>query len=453
MKKALPYGLHKVLLIFLIGLSYFTTQNQGIQILSLFTLSFAVYFILLKYYNNDDYYQLNLWSGALLRITVLFALPALSHDFYRYIWDGQLLRNGFDPFAHRPASYMAAGVEISGITPELYSKLLSPHSYSIYPPFCQSIYGIACTLFPNDLYKSVLVMKGFILLFELGTFWMIILLLKQFNLPKNRIAIYALNPLAIIEFCANLHLEAGMIFFTLLAIYLLTINRTLIASLFMAMAFCIKLLPIIFIPLLIKPFGFRKAFDIALLGLVAAIIFSLPFVYNIDQLGHIVNGLQQYYYNHNFNAGFYNLIDHFGSKLTGLQHSLLISKIIGGTFLGVLLYFTFLTSSKKELLPTRMMWILFILLLYSSAVFPWYCIALMTLSLFTNYRFPLIWTALLPLSYLAYQTTPFKENNLVIALEYILLFAYLFTEVIGRKNWIDGPLKKEPKPELDYELN
>ncbi|AFD06230.1 hypothetical protein [Solitalea canadensis] len=444
MKKAIPYSLHLILLLLLIILCYFTQRENSTQLISLFIASFAAYFAILRFYNDEDNYKINLWSGFILRVAVIFALPNLTNDFYRFVWDGQLLTLGFDPFAHRPASYLAAGVQLQGITPELYSKLNSPNYYSIYPPFCQSIFGIACSIFPNDIYKSVLVMKATILLFELGTLGMIASLLKQFKLPRNRIAIYALNPLCIVEFCGNLHFEAGMIFFTLLVIYLLTINRTLIASLFMAMAFCIKLLPALFIPLLLRPFGFRKSFDIAFLGLVAAVIFSLPFVYNIDQLRHIVETFHLYYEKLTFNASFFYLIKAIQTKITGSINLLLIGKIIGGIFIAAMFYLTFFTSKKREMLPTRMMWALFAFLLLSPAVFPWYCIALLALSLFTNYRFPLIWSCLIPLTYIAYTTTPFKENLWITGIEYTLLAAYLLFELIGKKNFIDAPLKTNP---------
>lgn len=444
MKKAIPYSLHLVLLLSLIALCYYTQRSNSAQLISLFIASFAAYFAILRFYNDEDQYNVNLWSGFLLRIAVIFALPNLTNDFYRFVWDGQLLALGFDPFAHRPASYMAAGVQLQGITPELFSKLNSQNYYSIYPPFCQSIFGIACSIFPNDIYKSVLVMKVFILLFELGTLGMIASLLKQFKLPKNRIAIYALNPLCIVEFSGNLHFEAGMIFFTLLVIYLLTINRTLIASLFMAMAFCIKLLPAIFIPLLLRPFGFRKSFDIAFLGLVAAVIFSLPFVYNIDQLRHVLETFQLYYERLEFNGSLFPIAKFIQTKIQGTLNLVMVAKIIGGVFVAAMFYLTFFTSKKHEMLPTRMMWALFAFLLLSPAVFPWYCIALLALSLFTNYRFPLIWSCLIPLTYIAYSTTPFKENTWITVIEYVLLIGYLLFELIGKKNFIDAPLKTNP---------
>ncbi|POY37985.1 hypothetical protein C3K47_05525 [Solitalea longa] len=445
MKKVIPFAINLALLITLVFLSYFTQKTESAQLLLLFFFSFAAYIAILKFYNDEKFYRLNFWSSIILRLAVLFALPFLTQDFYRFVWDGQLLRLGFDPFAHRPESYMVAGVQIEGIDASLYQKLASQQLYSIYPPFCQSIFGIACKIFPTDIYKAVLVMKGFVFLFELGTIWMLSLLLKRFNLPKNRIFIYALNPLCIIEFCGNLHFDAGMIFFTLLVIYLLVINRTLLASVFMAMAFCIKLLPAIFIPLLLKPFGFRKTFDIAFLGLVVAAIFSLPFVYKVEQIIHIFESLEFFYNQLEFNASFYYLIKYFIFKFAGIHHLLLVQKAIIGMFLLVLLYLTFFTSKQVIKLPVRMMWALFAFLLLSPAVFPWYTIALLALGLFSNYRFPVIWTMLVPLSYLNYQTVLSSENTWIIVLEYVLVLGFVVFELISKRNLIDGNISSIEK--------
>ncbi|MCO4293735.1 hypothetical protein NF867_12755 [Solitalea sp. MAHUQ-68] len=439
MKKVIPFALNLALLITLIFLAYFTQRTNSTQLIALFMCAFAAYIAILKFYNDDQFFRLNFWSSIILRLVVLFALPSLTQEFYRFVWDGQLLRLGFDPFAHRPESYVLAGIQIEGIDASLYEKLSSKELYSIYPPFCQSIFGIACKIFPTDLYKAVLVMKSFVFLFELGIVWMISLLLKHFNLPKNRVFIYALNPLCIIELCGNLHLEAGMIFFTLLVIYLLIINRTLLASVFMGMAFCIKFLPAIFIPLLLKPFGFRKTFDIAFLGIVVGVIFSLPFVYKIEQVGHILESVQFYYNQFEFNASFYHLIKHLGFTITGTHSMLNAQKIAFGIFLATLFYLTAFTSKGKEKLLVRMMWTLFIFLLLSPAVFPWYTISLLALCLFTNYRFPLIWTLIAPLSYLAYQTTPALVPNWVTLLEYGLVIGYAVFEIISKRNLIDQP--------------
>ena len=41
--------------------------------------------------------------GILLRIALVFAFPLLSDDVYRFIWDGNLVTAGENPFAQLPA--------------------------------------------------------------------------------------------------------------------------------------------------------------------------------------------------------------------------------------------------------------------------------------------------------------------------------------------------------------
>jgi hypothetical protein len=51
------------------------------------------------------------------------------------------------------------------------------------------------------------------------------------------------------------------------------------------------------------------------------------------------------------------------------------------------------------------------------------------LSLFTRYRFVLVWTALIPLTYIHYWQGAFAENYAIIALEYGVVACLILWEV------------------------
>ena len=42
--------------------------------------------------------------GLVLRLSLLTSTPMLEDDFYRYLWDGAVTANGFNPYSHAPAS-------------------------------------------------------------------------------------------------------------------------------------------------------------------------------------------------------------------------------------------------------------------------------------------------------------------------------------------------------------
>lgn len=69
--------------------------NLGISI----TLLFTCYYFILK---TPIKYSLMVGLGVLFRVIFLFSIPNLSQDFYRFIWDGQLIINGLNPYLFTP---------------------------------------------------------------------------------------------------------------------------------------------------------------------------------------------------------------------------------------------------------------------------------------------------------------------------------------------------------------
>jgi len=55
------------------------------------------------------------------------------------------------------------------------------------------------------------------------------------------------------------------------------------------------------------------------------------------------------------------------------------------------------------------------------------------LSIFTKYKFPLVWSFVIVLSYLAYGKGETNENLWIIALEYTVVYGVLFWEILNTK--------------------
>jgi alpha-1,6-mannosyltransferase len=69
----------------------------------------------------------------------------------------------------------------------------------------------------------------------------------------------------------------------------------------------------------------------------------------------------------------------------------------------------------KVLLTLTLYWLL------STTVHPWYITSLVAASVFTPFRYPLVWSGVIVLSYSAYQTTAYTENLWLTGLEYSLV--------------------------------
>ena len=66
-------------------------------------------------------------------------------------------------------------------------------------------------------------------------------------------------------------------------------------------------------------------------------------------------------------------------------------------------------------------------------IHPWYIISLVFLGVFTRFQFQLLWSALIFLSYSAYQTESYSENYYLLAIEYLMVYGIFFWEFFRSK--------------------
>src|SRR5687767_8522266 len=210
-KRPANYVLAFILFVLVCLLGYTTQRHETITLLTLYSLFFAAYVWVISKSTED---QLSFWiiCAIGLRLLLLFAVPNLSDDFYRFIWDGRLLAAGHHPFAHPPSYYIENAITIPGADHELYEKLNSKHYFTIYPAVAQFVFAIAAK-FSNSIYGCLLILKITIVASEVGSIFLLKKLLERFNILRTHLLIYALNPLVILELTGNVHFEAILIFF------------------------------------------------------------------------------------------------------------------------------------------------------------------------------------------------------------------------------------------------
>jgi hypothetical protein len=401
-------------------------------LLTIFAILFAGYFILLR---SGFPLKAGLRLAFIFRVLLLFSLPALSDDYFRFLWDGRLLAAGENPFLNLPDFYAGTNFAgVSGLSNSLYLNLNSPHYFSVYPPVCQFIFGLAAYIDPENNLTGVIVMRFFILLAEAGSVWILIKLLRKFNLPERNILLYALNPLVIMELTGNLHFEAIMIFFSLAALYFLTQKRYHFSAISLGLAVCSKLLPLIFLPFLFKRLGFRNWLNYCLIvGLVCFVLF-LPFL-NAELIAHFSNSLNLYFQKFEFNASIYYLVREIGFLISGYNQIAFIGPLLSlCTFCGVIFLATRKTNLFSENLPKQISYALTLYFALDMVVHPWYLTTLVAFATLTNLRYPVIWSGLGILSYAAYQTNSYTENTWLLTLEY----AGLATAILLVKRYAFG---------------
>lgn len=196
----------------LIWLGYFTPRQSFEQLIGLYSALFIGYFFLIKTFKNA---REVIFLGVFFRLLLLFAIPALSDDFYRFVWDGRLLFNGINPYTILPADFVQTiDFQMIIFDKTIFDKLNSPNYYTVYPPLNQLIFAASAGLAQGSLFGNVIVLRVFIVLAEIS---LLLILMKSKN--HGKFNLYAFNPLIILELTGNLHFEGVVMCFLVLAFY------------------------------------------------------------------------------------------------------------------------------------------------------------------------------------------------------------------------------------------
>lgn len=447
-------------------LAYATLRTQVYQVFTLFGVLFLAYGLLYKSIQSTDasVYKCLLVAAILFRVLLLFALPNLSDDFYRFNWDGRLLGNGISPFEALPIHFIDGtylGIVPDNLNFALFSQLNSPEYFTIYPPVCQFIFWFSCLFFPNDVYGATVLMKTFLLFFEVGSIYLLHRMVLIFGISPKKVLLYALNPLVIVELTGNLHFEAAMIFFTLLAVWFLvsfilkkevpkstsqSSNKYwILSAVAMGLAVSSKLIPLIFLPFFIAYLGWRKSILYGgIVGLVAFLGF-LP-LFTLDILQNLLSSVGLYFQKFEFNASIYYLVRWIGYQQYGYNVIQTAGRNLAAlTLVSILLlaFWGWLSERRRQDLGNGKMYLkkllfllqnfLFGLLIYfafANIVHPWYVSSLVALCIFTPFRFPILWSGMVVLTYYTYLTDAYTESLYLVALEYTVVYGYLIWEMV-----------------------
>ena len=415
---------YSLLLVSLAGyfmLGYFIGRNNFAQLISVYSNLFLICFLLLKYQTQDNF-NILLSFGLLFRFVLIFSTPALSDDFYRFLWDGRIQHLGFNPFDFTPRQLI--NQHSDHFLHQIFPYLNSPDYYSVYPQLCQTIFKIASAISGNNIQANIVVLKSIIFLAECGSIFLLQKLLKIKGLNHSLALYYVLNPLIILELTGNIHFEAIMIFFVLLAVWFIKRQKHTSSAGALALAIQAKLIPFIVVPLLIREIGRRKAIWYVMICLLIIVFLCTGLLNTEDRLIHFFESLKLYYGKFEFNSGLYALFRSIGWWILSYNPIAVLSKIMILLTLTGMLYIYF---QKMDLLQ-GFFWLLIVYLGCSAIVHPWYLSPLIAFSAFVRYRFVLIWSALIPLSYITYQSIPYKENYWLIILEYLLTFSWFLWE-------------------------
>ena len=430
----IKYILSLIFAVVYVYIGYFLDRDNFQELVILFGVGFALYLFFVLTTNDKEETDRLLWISMLFRLIFIVAIPCLSDDYFRFIWDGKLLANGFNPYLFVPSEIVDTDIaKTAGLTDALYKGLNSPEYYTVYPPINQLLFSLGGFFSKFGLLFGIIAIRVPILIAEFFTIKYIRRLLDTLKLPHYHVLLYALNPLVIVELSGNLHYEGMMLLGVVVGVYWLMHNNWGWAAFWWAMAISIKLIPILFLPVLLKRLGIVKSCWFYLLTTIVLASTFLPF---LDQklIEHLFSSIDLYFRSFEFNASIYYIIRWLGFKSVGYNIIQQVGPILSiVTFVLVLMMYFYKTNSWQDVLR-KMLFAYTIYLLLATTVCPWYITNLVLLSVFVkNYRYAILWSALVILSYSAYESEIVQENYLLISIEYVFVIGWFIFELIMKK--------------------
>ncbi|MHA6278610.1 glycosyltransferase 87 family protein [Salinimicrobium sp. CAU 1759] len=438
MKKFLNF--HKIpLLIFLSCCAFYLAFAYDLErtgFFKLLTLYGGLFFLSWKFFQMQRHnLKVLLVAAVIFRLLFLFATPNLSQDFYRFIWDGRLLLEGINPYLFTPAEYFASGnLPIEGAQ-ELYEGMgnLSAGNPTNYPPLHQLYFALAALLGEKSILASVIWLRIFIIAADIGIFYFGRKILKNLNLPESNIFLYLLNPLIVVELAGNLHFEGVMLFFLISALYLLQRQKRLFSALLFSCSVAVKLIPLMFLPLLFRRLKWKKAISYYSVTGVLLLLFFLPFLSGAFA-ENFFSSINLWFQKFEFNASFYYVIRWIGYKIEGYNIIEYAGPVLAAVVFFLVLFLSlFRRNSEIRDLLTSMMFASVIYLFLATTVHPWYLATPILLSVFTKYKFVQVWSLIVVLSYFAYSQPDYAENLWLVAMEYVIVLGVMFFEIFSQR--------------------
>ena len=369
-------------------------------------------------------------AAIMFRVILIFSVPNLSQDFYRFIWDGRLMMYGYNPYLHLPADLISTPGFNMPQAQLLYEGMgsLSAAHHSNYPPLHQLCFIIAASVAGKSIAGSLIVFKLLIIAADTGIFFAGKKLLRALQLPGRNIFIYLLNPLVIIELTGNLHFEAVMIFFFVAGLYFLQKRQFVRSALMIAFSITVKLVPLMLLPLFIRHLSFKRSLFFYSIIFLVIILLSLPF-FSASLISNYTSSVSLWFVNFEFNGSIYNLIRYIGYNIKGYNIIGTVGQVMPFILITFILLFAARKSNNKlKSLMANMLLALSVYFFLSTTIHPWYITMLVAVSVFTGYKFPVVWSAVVVLSYIAYAGNIYKENSVMLLIEYSVVYTCFFME-------------------------
>jgi hypothetical protein len=206
-------------------------------------------------------------AAGILLLALAARLALVSHpvdsDANRYLWEGRLIREGHDPYAH-----IASAPEWADQRDAYWAGMNEKDLRTIYPPVAEWTFAVI-----GGLWYHPAALKAAFIIFDLGSVALLLAMLSTRSQPLRLAGLYAFNPVPLIGFAAQGHFDTMLIFFVLFALWLRERRYTVWSWIALGLAVQTKLVAVLLAPLFARRGGWRTAW----VGVAIAVLPFLPY--------------------------------------------------------------------------------------------------------------------------------------------------------------------------------
>lgn len=246
-------------------IGYFRRSLSLTLYLSILGLWYLLYGAALHVISKKNFNERQLWLLiGLITLLLVFAYPAFSYDFFNYMFTAKTV------LVYQKNPYQVVPLQFAGVDPYL-TFMRWTHLPSAYTPLWILLTLPAYLLGFGYFLLIMWNIKILVSIFYLLTIWLIGKILVIENKPQFKLmgmAIFALNPLVIIETLVSGHNDIAMMAVFMMAIYLYLKKRKTLSYLVWALSVGFKTMTIFVLPVLLAGWQRMFALTAMLVGLI-----------------------------------------------------------------------------------------------------------------------------------------------------------------------------------------
>ncbi len=388
------------------------------------------------------------WVWGLLVVSLAYralffdTTPIYEDDWNRYLWDGAVVVQGENPYAHSPTEiinnpelrhlreYAEARDDRDG--GNILRRINNRDLTTIYPPVAQGAFALAAFLAPLNLDA----LRFIFLMSEALTFFLLIKTLPKYGRSPSWVLLYAFSPLLIYSAFNVAHMDVLLPPFIVMTLLWIR-HIPALAAVTLSLAAAVKIWPLVLAPALYRYHLRRRGIYMICAALVTILTLVLlwPMLVSLGE----DSGLKTYSEHWRRSSFLFPLIE------SGLgvfsENPGRIARIIVAIMVTATAFWYGFFSRLYDLndLPARLMIITMVLLLLSPTGFPWYAIwVIIFLPFAPSYGVALL-CILLPLYYVRFALGEAGNyhiyTNVLTPLQFGLPIMVLLFELFSRRRY------------------